>query len=82
MPDCICAIAPSEKPIDTVWFVKILERREADQPYTDGYSFTVAKSQEFLSRKYLERADETRHKKSFPKMKKTVFLQEQCRLSF
>ena len=45
MPDCICAIAPSEKSTDTVWFVKILERREADQPYTDGYGFTVAKSQ-------------------------------------
>ena len=40
---CICAIAASEKWTDTVWFVKILEKREADEPYTDNYSLTVAK---------------------------------------
>ena len=35
VPGCICAIATSEKSIDTVWFVKILEKPEAHQPYTD-----------------------------------------------
>ena len=53
VPGCICAIAASEKSIDTVWFVKILEKREADQPYTDDYSLTVAKDQEFFSGKHL-----------------------------
>ena len=60
VPGCICAIAASEKSTDTVWFVKILKRHEADQPYTDDYSFTVAKGQWFFSGKYLERAGETR----------------------
>ena len=41
----ICAIAASEKSTDTVWFVKILERCEADQPYTDDNCLTAAKGQ-------------------------------------
>ena len=45
VPGCICAIAASEKSIDTVWFVKILEKHVADQPYTDDYRLTVAKGQ-------------------------------------
>ena len=40
---CICAIAASEKSTDTIWFDKILEKHEADQPYADDYEFTVAK---------------------------------------
>ena len=43
VPGCICAIAASVKSANTVWFVKILERCKADQPYTDDYGFTVAK---------------------------------------
>ena len=54
VPGCICAIASSEKSTDTVWFVKILKRHEADQPYTDNKGFTVAEGQEFFSGKYLE----------------------------
>ena len=35
VPGCICAISASEKSADTGCFVKILERHEGDQPYTD-----------------------------------------------
>ena len=45
VPGCICEIATGEKSTDTVWFVKILERLEADQLYTDNDGFTVAKGQ-------------------------------------
>ena len=51
VPGCMCAIVANEKSTNTVWFVKILEKREADQPYTDYYSFIVAKDQEFFSGK-------------------------------
>ena len=55
VPSCIFVIAASEKPTDTVWFVKIFERREAvDQPHTDDYGLSVAKGREFFSEKYLE----------------------------
>ena len=40
MPGYIYAIAASVKSTDTDWFVKILERREANQPYTDSYGVT------------------------------------------
>ena len=52
---CICAIAASEKWTDAVWFVKILEKREADEPYTDNYSLTVVKGKKKkkISGKYL-----------------------------
>ena len=43
MPGHICAIAACEKSTDIVCFVKIIERHETDQPYTDDYGFTVAK---------------------------------------
>ena len=39
----------SEKSTDTVWFVKILERHETDQPYTDNYCLTAVKGQYFFS---------------------------------
>ena len=45
VPGCICAIVPSKKWTDIVWFVKILERCEAGQPYTDNYRFAAAKDQ-------------------------------------
>ena len=54
VPGFICAIAASEKSTDTVWFVKILERCEADQPHTDNYCLTVAKGQQFFSGRYLK----------------------------
>ena len=54
MSDCICAIAAIEKSTDTFWFIKIIERREVDQPYTDDYVYTVAKGQKIFSAKYLE----------------------------
>ena len=54
VPDCIWAIFASKKSTDTVSFVKILEKRETGQLYTDDYGFTVAKDQEFFSGKYLE----------------------------
>ena len=43
VPGSTYAIAAREKLTDTVWFVKIPERPEADQPYTDDYGFTVPK---------------------------------------
>ena len=63
VPGCICA----QKWTNTVWFVKILERRQADQTYT------FAKDQEFFSGKYLKQARETRYKIYFQEMKKNMF---------
>ena len=74
VPGCICALAANENSTDTVWFVKILERCEVDQPYTDDYGLRVAKEQEFFSEKYLEWVGKTRHKTSFQEMRKTMFL--------
>ena len=45
VPGHICAIAASEKSTYIVCVVKIIERHETDQPYTDDYGFTVAKGQ-------------------------------------
>ena len=45
VPDCICVIAAGEESTDTVWFVKVPKKCEADQPYSDNYDFTVAKGQ-------------------------------------
>ena len=75
---CIFVIAASEKATDTVWFVEIFERREADQPYTDDYGLLAAKGREFFSEKYLEWASKTRHKAYFQQMKKTMFY---CKIS-
>ena len=44
-PGCICEIGGGEKSTDTIWFVRILERCEADLRYTIDYSFKVAKGQ-------------------------------------
>ena len=75
VPGCICEIAASENSTDTVWFVKIFESSEADQPYTDDYSFTSAKGQKIFSGKYMEQAETSFHlfKISFQEMKKTMF---------
>ena len=73
VPGCICAIAASEKSIDTVWFVKILEKHVADQPYTDDYRLTVAKGQKKFSGRYLEWASETRHKIYFSRNEQDCF---------
>ena len=42
VPGCICAFAVSESSTDTVCFVKIFERHDADQLYADDYGVTVA----------------------------------------
>ena len=42
VPGCICAFAASECSTDTVCFVKIFERHDADQLYADDYGVTVA----------------------------------------
>ena len=73
MPGCICAIAADDKSTDTIWFVKIIERCETDKQCTNDYGHTVAQGNEYFSGKYLERESETRHKRSFKEMKKTMF---------
>ena len=70
MPGCICAIAADDKSTDTVWFVKIAERSEADKKCTNDYGHTVRQGNEYFSGKYLEWENETRHKTSFKEMKK------------
>ena len=39
---------------DTVWFVKIAERCEADKQCTDDYGHIVTQGNEYFSGKYLE----------------------------
>ena len=81
VPGCICAIAATEKSTNTVCFVKILESREANQPYTDDYSFTVAKCQEVFCVFATSWQDMTQN--SFSRNEENyVSLQDQCCLSF
>lgn len=42
VPGCICAFSASESSTDTLCFVKIFERHDADQLYADDYGVTVA----------------------------------------
>ena len=74
VPRCICAIAIDDKSTDTVCFLKIIERCEADKQCIKNYVHTVAQGNEYFSGKYLEQDSETRHKTSFKEMKKTMFL--------
>ena len=62
VPGCICAIDTDDKLTGAIWFVKIIERCEADKQCINDYGHTVAQGNQYFSGKYLEWESETRHK--------------------
>ena len=71
-----------EKSADRVWFVKIIERCEADQPYTDDMAFQLQKANNFQW-KIFGTSWQNKTQNIFSRNEENhVFLQDQCCLPF